>query len=278
MIKFGTAGIPLSCEGDTSDGIKKCAELGLHAMELEFVKSVYLKGDEPANVGKVANNHNIKLSAHAPFFMNCCSLEPRKRGNSIGYLISSAKALSLAINESSQDKGVIVFHPGFYMKRDKKVCMDDVLRTMESVYKRIDDNIVLGPELMGKKTQFGSLDEIIQLSEFFGLEKCQPVIDWGHLNSRNNGLLKSEADYIKVFDKVENRLGSKSLKSFHAHFSEQEYSDKGERKHIPMGTGEPDFKHLAKVCKENGYKGTFICESPLLEGDALKMIDIWQKL
>ena len=84
MIKFGTAGIPISCDGNTSDGVKRCAELGLKAMEIEFVRSVYLKKDDAIKVGKTASEQKVSLSAHAPYWINCCSKEKKKRHASIG--------------------------------------------------------------------------------------------------------------------------------------------------------------------------------------------------
>jgi deoxyribonuclease-4 len=271
-IRFGPAGIPASCEGNTADGVRKCAELGLEAMEIEFVRSVYLKTDEALKVGKAADENNVRLSAHAPYFINCCSLEEKKVQNSYGYLLSSAKALANA------DGGVVVFHPGFYMKQPKDACMKQVIHLMERVYAKADKSIRLGPELMGKPTQFGSAEEIIHLAQHFGLKHCCPVIDWGHLNSRTNGSLKTKADYKKILDLFEKELTSAVFKNFHSHFSEQEYSEKGERRHIPMGTGGPHFNPLIELFVEHGYSGTFICESPLMEQDALKMKRMYLEL
>jgi len=272
MIRFGTAGIPLSCNGNTSDGIKCCADMGLKAMEIEFVRSVYLKKQPAIEAGETAKKYNIKLSAHAPYFINACSPEKIKIDKSLGYILTSARALSYA------GGGVVVFHPGYYMGKPTQLCTEQVIDLMQRIYNKIDSSIVLGPELMGKATQFGSLEEIVMLAQHFGLKRCCPVVDWGHLNSRTNGSLKSKNAYSKILEYVENNLGSGAFKNFHSHFSEQEYTEKGERKHIPMGSGEPKFQPLIELFVENGYSGTFICESPLLEKDALKMKEMYEKL
>jgi len=265
MIRFSTAGIPTSTKGNTVSGIVRCKELGLSAMEIAFVKSVYIKPKDADPVLKASQDNDIKLSAHAPYWINCCSLEKQKRKMSEIYILSASKSLSAC------GGGRVVFHPGFYMKQSSSDCLDLTFETLDSVIDKLPSNIVIGPELMGKKSQFGSLEEIIQISLKYGLNKCSPVIDFGHYNSRNTGILKTVSDYLKVFDKFEDELGSKILQDMHIHFSAQKYSDKGEIKHIPLDDGEPNYIDFLNACKIKKISGTIVCESPLVEIDTIKM-------
>ncbi|MCK4714547.1 MAG: TIM barrel protein, partial [Candidatus Aenigmarchaeota archaeon] len=169
---------------------------------------------------------------------------------------------------------IVVFHPGYYMGRPSSACKPLVIDTLREALQEMHSlgihDVMLGPELMGKGSQFGSLAEIIELSS--ELPQTRPVIDFAHYHARNNGLIKGEEDYAAIFEIIENRLGSKSLQNLHSHFSEIAYNQKGEKHHLELGTAnEPPFRPLMKLCAEQGYNGTMICESPLLEQDALRM-------
>lgn len=275
-IRFGLAGIPCSCDGNTEQGIKCCKELGLSAMEIEFVRQVYLSKNDAVRCKQTSEELSIKLSAHAPYWINCCSKEKHKQKKSISYIFDSAKALSYS------GGGVVVFHVGFYQGRKTEEVRPIIIETLNKVFEKLNeekiDNIILGPEYTGKQTQFGNLDDLIFLSNHFGLKKIKPVIDFGHYHARNKGILKSKNEYLIIFESLEKELGKKAIQKFHTHFSEVEYGEKGERKHIPLGSNSPPFKPLAQLCFENGYSGTIICESPLLEKDALKMKRIYESI
>jgi len=272
-MRFGPAGIPIACEGGTADGVKTVAQLGLGAMEVEFVRGVKMSEATAREIGKLASSLNVSLSCHAPYWINCCALEKEKLARSIHNILDSAKAAH------SLGARVIVFHPGFYMGRGSPECKKLVKGTMLSALERMHSfgirDVILGMELTGKGSQFGSLEEICELAS--EIPQSMPVIDFAHHHARNNGCIKSEADYLKIFATMEKHLGRKAVESFHSHFSEIEYTMKGESWHLELGTNnEPPFALLAKVCHENGFDGTIICETPLLEQDAMKMQKIYQ--
>ena len=268
-IRFGPAGIPLQCSGGTVEGIQCCHEIGLDAMEMEFVQGVRMKEDGAIEAAKAAKKYDISLSSHAPYFVNLCSKEPEKIQNSKRHIISSARITALA------GGNITVFHPGFYQKVSKEEAFKLAKKHLVEIEAELETMntkpaIRLGAETVGKKSAFGGLDENIRLSQ--ELEMVVPVIDFAHLHARGDVKISGEADYAKVFDMLEKELGSSYVKSFHAHFSEINYSDKGERNHYPLGTNnEPPLKPLMKVLAENEYSGTIICETPKLELDAILM-------
>jgi len=138
-------------------------------------------------------------------------------------------------------------------------------------------NVKLGPETMGKLSQFGSLDEVLALCE--NVEQTQPVIDWAHLHARDRGRFKTVEDFRKVLVEIENRLGAEAVKNMHCHFTKVEFTEKGEKRHHildEMGYG-PDFAVLAKVIAEFRLNPVIISESPILDLDAIKMRDILMK-
>jgi deoxyribonuclease-4 len=272
-VRFGPAGIPLQCEGGTIDGVKCCSGLGLGAMEIEFVQGVHMSDDLAGKVAQEAKKLGMSLSSHAPYFINLCSKEPAKIASTKRHLLASARVTALA------GGGITVFHPGFYQKLSPQEAFDTAkkaLKEIEAELKAGGVKIRLGAESVGKKSAFGGLDENIKLAQ--ELEMVEPVPDFAHLHARGDFRLKGEADYRAVFDRLEKGLGD-YVKRFHCHFSEINYSDKGELNHFPLGTNnEPPFRPFMKVLAENGYAGTVICETPRLELDALVMQKEYRRL
>jgi len=259
MIYIGSAGIPSITEGDTLQGIKDIKKIGLNAMELEFVRNVYLKKDNAIEAGKTANNLGIKLSIHASYFVNLCN--PEKIEGSKKRILSSCE-----IGHYAGAK-YIVFHPGYYGKLSKEEAYNFIKKGCEELREEIDKNkwnVFLGLETTGKKSQFGTLDEILKICE--EVKRCRPVIDFAHIFARQGGRI----DYSEVLDKV------KKFKEIHTHFSGIEFTDKGERKHLMISANQPDFKELGKELLNKGFGEKerdiiIICESPLIEQDGLKI-------
>ena len=271
-VRFGPGGVPIQCKGrSTLEGVQCCKDIGLDAMEMEFVQGVRIKKETAVEVGKLAKKLNISLSSHAPYFVNFCSTDKKKIATSVRNILQAVEATSYA------DGWITVFHPGFY----QKLSHEDAFKTAKENLKELKEKISkkkvkLGAETVGKKSQFGGFEEVIKLSE--QLSFVEPVIDFAHVHARGDILLKTEDDYRKLFSILEKRLGN-YVKKFHAHFSEIEYSEKGERRHLPLGAKNiPPYKPLMKVIAEHGYSGTIISETPKLDYDAQKMQKEYNRL
>jgi deoxyribonuclease-4 len=177
---------------------------------------------------------------------------------------------------------VIVFHTGFYGKLEKSYAFNSCITALKEVSQTIKDmglKVKLGPETMGRKFQVGNIDEIMAICQ--EVEGTQLVVDWGHLHARDLGLFKKIDDIKAVAEKIEITLGAEALKSVHCHFSKIEFSSQGERKHHILDEPRygPEFELLAKVIVDFKMYPTVICETPLLDIDALKMKEIlWQML
>ncbi len=274
-IRFGPAGIPAAAAGEgTAAGIAYCREIGLSAMEVEFVHGVNMKEEKAKEAGGIAKKNNVKLSCHAPYYVNFCAKEKPKLYATINYIVATAQA-AFWLGASP-----IVIHTGFYMERPaeecKKLVYDTYQKCLDEMEKRKITGVVLGAELTGKKSAYGNLDEIIDLASHFGLKQVMPVIDYAHFHARE-GRLKTREDYLRVLKRMENGLGSAAAKDFHCHFSGIEFTDKGERNHLPVSSGSPPFEPLAAAWKENDWAGRVICESPLIEKDALALQKAWEK-
>ena len=277
MIRFGPAGIPIGTPGKagTAEGIAYCRKIGLGAMEVEFVHGVKMGEPAARACGEVARKSNVLLSCHAPYYINCCAKEELKLDGSVRHIVATAQA-AFWLGATP-----IVIHPGFYMGRPASECRKMVISTfqrcLDGVARLKISGVQLGAELTGKKSAYGSLDEIIDLAQEFGGKQVVPVIDFAHYHARE-GRLKTGEDYARILEKVEKRLGSDATKSFHCHFSGIEIIEAGEKSHLPLSSLSPPFEPLARAWLENGWEGKAICESPLIEKDALEMQKAYKKL
>jgi len=235
-------------------------------MEMEFVQGVRLSESSAREAGAIAREKDISLSSHAPYFVNLCTDDKTKLANSKRHIKSAARITSLA------GGGITVFHPGFYQKLSPDEAYKRAKGNLAAISEELESEgiqVRLGAETVGKKSAFGGLMENIRLSQEVGL--VEPVIDFAHLHARGDMRFEKEDDYRSLFSLLEKELGD-YVRRFHSHFSEINYSEKGERNHFVLGTnGEPPYEPLMKVLAENGYSGTIICETPQIEGDALKM-------
>ena len=273
--RFGPAGKPLKYKGKVEGIPKYLREKGLDAFEYQAVYGVKIKEEEARKLGEEARKFNVKLSVHAPYYVNLCSKEKEKFEKSIERIVESVRAASWMGAE------IVVFHPGAYKGQSPEEAFERFISALKKIVDRIstiEGKVLLGVEVMGKKAQFGSLDEVIKASQ--KIDILVPVIDWAHLHAREKGVLKTHDDFLKVLERIEKELGSDVAKNLHCHFTRVEFSESGERKHRIMAEEEfgPEFKDLARAIAETGYIATIISESPLLDEDALVMKEILIKI
>lgn len=257
-IFLGTAGAPLEAKS-TEEGISKIRKIGLNSMEVEFVYGVRMASETASHIGRIAKENNVRLSVHAPYYINLCN--PEKVEASMKRILDSCE------RADAMGASVVVFHPGFYGKLTGKEAFEMVKRScilMEDMIRKESWDVHLGLETTGKVSQFGTLDEIKGVCSKVPL--CVPVIDWAHVFARNFGNI----DYNRIIDTV----SVLDIDILHSHFSGIEFGAKGERKHLPIDSHSPPFSPLAESLKEHGTDINIICESPELEKDALRMKDI----
>ncbi len=272
-LRFGSSGIPLSSSKEgTAAGIKRVRELKLDAMELEFVRAVYLKKDKTLEIKKVAEKEDIILTCHAPYFINLNSEDKKKFYASIGYIKNSAIITSLCGGYS------VCFHAGYYQKQDPKKVYEKIKEALKIITKDVkefDKNIWIRPETTGKISQFGTINEIIKLSQEF--DNVLPCIDWSHLHAWSNGKYNTKEEFREVLSLVESKLGRKALDNVHFHCQGVEFSEKGEKYHINLKDSDLKYVELLNVWKEFKLKGVVIAESPNVEEDAVLLNKIYYK-
>ncbi len=270
---FGTAGTPHSArERSTISGIERIAELGLGSMEVEFVQGVRMSRESATRVGETATKAGIKLTAHAPYFINFNAHEPEKITASQGRLLQTARIASLCRAES------IVFHTAFYLGdppekayRTVKKYLGETLNQL----KKEKNEVWIRPEVMGKGSQFGTIEEILNLST--ELEGVAPCIDFAHWHART-GRFNSYPEFASILEQLTERLGRAALDNMHIHISGIAYGGKGEIKHLNLKESDLRYVELLQALKDYNASGIVICESPNLEEDAMLLQATHNKL
>jgi deoxyribonuclease-4 len=262
---FGTGGVPLSAESrSTEAGIERIAELGLGCMEVEFVQGVKMSPEVAVSVGELAARKKIVLTAHGPYAINLNAVERQKVHMSRERILQTARIASLFGARS------ITFHPAFYLENTPAETYATVRKQLQQVMNILHKEgikVTISPEVSGKPSQFGSLDEILQLSS--EIEGVMPCIDFSHWHART-GRANSYQEFCDILDRVERKLGRRGLDNMHIHLSGIAYGKKGEIKHLMLPGSDLHYTELLKALKERRAKGVVICESvPYIEQDAL---------
>jgi len=270
---FGTAGIPSSTQGDTVEGVKQVRKLGLDAMELEFVRNVNLSEEKALEVKRAAEENRVVLTCHGQYFINLNAVDKKK--------LEASKKRVLAAARRSFQAGAwsVCFHPAYLLGMPEKKVYENVKSAVKELVGQLKDEgvtIWVRPETAGKLSQFGSVDELISMSE--ELEQVMPCIDFSHVCARSNGKENEFDAFALILSKVEKRLGKDALNNLHIHAQGIEFNEKGERKHMMLNESGFNYNDLLKALKEFNAKGVVICESPVLEEDALILAREYAKI
>jgi deoxyribonuclease-4 len=274
--RFGPAGTPWTFK-ELKQPITELPsflhEIGLDALEYEAVRwgqKPQIKKENAEKLGLNAKKHDVWLSMHGSYFISLHS----KRA-----VVEASKKRLLACATAAQwmNAHLVVFHPGVYGRKNPKEVLRQCIKATSEVVeemKSLGITVKLGPETMGKRSQFGSLDEVLTLCE--QVEQTEPVVDWSHLHARTRGKLRTYDDFLEVIDETEKRLGTETAKNLHCHFSRMEFSSKGEVRHHVLDDKYygPEFGILARVVVDLGLRPVIICESPLIDVDAIKMRNV----
>ncbi|MEG2259555.1 MAG: TIM barrel protein, partial [Oscillospiraceae bacterium] len=234
------------------------SEMKLDVYEYQCGRGVKISAENAAVLGKEADQSKIGISVHAPYYISLSGLEEQKRKNSARYLLESA-AVIIPMGGRR-----IILHSGSAGKQSREQAIAFAKETLGYCLCELDaagfKDVVLCPETMGKIGQLGSLDEVMELCSID--ERLIPCIDFGHLNARTRGGIKTKGDYAEILDTIENRLGHERMSQFHSHFSKIEYTDGGEKCHLTFRDTifGPDPIPLLQLIAERGLAPTIICE------------------
>jgi deoxyribonuclease-4 len=266
---FGISGLPLgdgTRKFNQASAIEYVKSIGLDAMELLFVRSVTVTASNKDVILQARRENDLYLSAHGSYYVNLNADEKDKQLLSIERIRLAAEALISVRGKS------LVFHPGYYLKDSK----EDAYHTIKENLSRLPKlGIDYRLETTGKGSQFGTLQELVSLCK--EVSSCKLCIDFSHIHARNNGGLKTYNDFAEILHYVLVELGRSALEDLHMHMGGIQYSEKGERNHLPLQKSDFNYKACLKALKDFDVRGCVIAEGPRVERDALLLKNTYEK-
>jgi len=274
--QFGTVGSPTGTPkkpGGSVGAIEFSKSIGLETLELGWVQSVRVTEATCAIIKQCGTDHGIALSVHAPYFINLNALDdewPKSRKR----LMDAAHYGNLA---GATD---IIFHPGSYFGNDPVEVLKLAIPRLQGCVdelRKAGNPVTLRPETMGKSAMLGSFEDTLEMSR--AIEGVLPCLDFAHLHARpGDGTMNTYEEWSAVLKAYQKALGKKALKKLHIHLSGIEYGPKGEKNHLELAKADLNLKALFQALQDFGCGGRILCESPIMEQDALNMKKAWIKI
>ena len=270
---FGTVGSPKSTPkkpGGSVGGVMQNAALGLYCLELGWVRSVRVSEQTCEKIKSTAEESGVAISVHAPYYINLNADDDE-------WPKSRKRLMDAALFGNLAGATDIVFHPGSYFERPPDEVLPvaiERLRDCVDELRSAGNPVMLRPETMGKSAMLGSLNDTLQMS--LEIEGVQPCFDVAHLFARpGDGSMNSYDHWARALESYGSKLGEDSLNQLHVHISGIDYGEKGEKEHQPLDESEFDYKSFLKALNDFNCQGRILCESPILEEDALICKSAW---
>lgn len=274
--RFGTVGAPKSTPkkpGGSVGAVLRSAELGLFGMELGWVRAVRVTPETCAEIKAVAAEKDVAISVHAPYFINLNADDEE-------WLKSRQRLMDAAHYGYLAGATDIVFHPGSYFERPPEEVLPGVIQRLQGCMEELraaGNPVILRPEVMGKSAMIGSLQDALEMSR--AVPGVKPCLDFAHLHARaGDGSVNSYEEWVAILEIYAKTLGEAALQELHCHISGIEYSAKGEREHLTLEDADLDVPAIFRALKDFNCRGRILCESPILEDDALKAKQIWMEI
>ena len=106
MFYLGPTGAPVDAKG-MEDGLPMLKEMGLNAVEVQYTYGIQTKLETVERLGRIARENGIRISCHAPYYIN---LNSRDRGvlkKSCTWIHRTAEMMN------AWGGYMLVHHPGF---------------------------------------------------------------------------------------------------------------------------------------------------------------------
>lgn len=280
MIWFGPAG---NSDSFYEQGFKHSwqmprwlAQMGLNAYEYQCNKGVNLKDETAREIGEHCRENGIRLSVHAPYYINLSSTESEKRERSIRYILDSLHIARVMGGTR------IVMHPGYISGISRETALeiakDTFLKALEAAGDELLKQVTICPEVLGKTNQLGNIFEVMELCSLD--KRLIPCIDFGHMHALTNGGMLEKKHFLDVFRYVAQELDEERMRKIHIHFSRIEFGKGGEKKHWSYADTQygPNFEPLAEAILELGIEPVIICESrDSMAEDALTLKRLYEE-
>jgi deoxyribonuclease IV len=253
-LRYGPARVP--SQDSPEAAIEILLERGYSACEIDFEQKFWMDYPWAERFGELASENGIALSVHAPIagFMGHVERDKKQR-MAVGMLDHSA---GVAVAAGAE---VVVFHPGFLLGRERADAIDSVVEQLGELRERLEGKgraVAFGVEVMGRVRELGSIDDVIEISRRLGW--VRPVLDFAHMHATSDGAFTEVERFAEVLAAADEVLEDGA--PFHIHFSDIQFANRNETKHLPYGEGTLRAEPLGEALARFDRPATVITESP----------------
>jgi deoxyribonuclease-4 len=231
-------------------------ERGMTACELPPSGRFWNDYAAATEFGERAAAAGVSVSLHAPIAGFMGHAERGKKLNmAFGMLDHSAGIAKAAGCE------VVVFHPGFLLGRSREDALDAVVEQLGELRERLErkDRLVrFGVEVMGRVRELGSLADVCEIAA--RVDFVQPVLDFAHMHATSDGAFLAVNAFAEALAQADAVMPPGE--PFHIHFSDIQYANRNETKHLPYGEGTLRAEPLREALERFDRPATVISEAP----------------
>lgn len=211
-------------------------------------------------------NTGVYLTLHSPMSVAIGSKKPGVRFMSTDIVCRHLEALR-QIQPGVTNR--IVVHAANFSERTPDEVYEVQRKTLWSLWFKMRDrglldNSLICIENLGKISQVGDIQDIVRLCNL--TDNFIPCIDFGHLHGRTLGkFLNTKEEFESVFNQLYASLPAWKVNYMHIHFSKLEYTNKGEKRHVPFSVKEAGPKpalFLRALPTRPDFNPVIVCESP----------------
>jgi deoxyribonuclease-4 len=250
-----------------TDVIAALLERGMSACEIPPSGKFWNDYEAATELGRLAAEADIAVSLHAPIAGFMGHAERGKKLNmAFGMLDHSAGIAKAAGCE------VVVFHPGFLLGRERADAIDAVVEQLGELRERLvkkDRLVPFGVEVMGRVRELGSIDDVCEIAA--RVDFVRPVLDFAHMHATSDGAYTDVEAFASALEQADAVIEEGA--PFHIHFSDIQYANRNETKHLPYGDGTLRADPLREALARFERPATVISESPdAASTDAIKAV------
>lgn len=264
-LHFGPARVP--SQASPEEALERLLERGMSACEIDFEGKFWMDYAFAERFGNLCRDSNIVLSVHAPIAGFMGHAERGKKLNMAVGMLDHSAGIAVAAGAAP-----VVFHPGFLLGRTREDAINSVVEQLGELRERLEGKgraVPFGIEVMGRVRELGSLEDVVEISRRLGW--VRPVIDFAHMHATSDGAFTSVEPFAEGLELADGVIEPGA--PFHIHFSDIQFANRNETKHLPYGEGTLRAEYLRDALARFERPATVISESPdAASTDAIKAI------
>jgi deoxyribonuclease-4 len=253
-VRFGPAGLPEAATFEESFAL--LAAEGYRACEFGFAGGFWLDYEAAPALGEAADAEDVALSIHAPLAAFMGHAERGKKFRMALGMLDHTAGLAQACGAR-----LVVFHPGFLLEREREAAIADVVDQLGDLRERLEAKgrlVPFGVEVMGRVRELGTIEDVLAIAA--QVDFVRPVLDFAHMHATSDGAFLDADAFASALAAADAVLEPGS--AFHIHFSDIQFANRNETKHLPYGEGTLRAEPLRDALARFDRPAVVISESP----------------